>query len=272
MQIDQTGSYTLEVTAVFENGVDQAGTTWVSDFAFSSYSIGVGDTVQQVTAPPAATPAPTMIATMQTTTAGTTAGTTGCSLCPDGSSVQKPTRTVPYMPGENCGELEAMLANGTSELCDSVLTQTFFDVPAWCGCDGSVAPESCLLCGPEGQVSASTETYNFFDGITMDCSAISSFLMYWTDYTACEQVVNGTSSLCCVDATTTMPTASPPTSSPTPEGIDGSGGEGVEVGSDGGGATASAGASTTATKVTGRSTTLDSVVLSIAAALSWLML
>jgi len=241
----EPGTYELQVTAVFDNGVDDVTGTWVSEWAFDNYTlvfedvvevdptppptsatdgIGVGDTNNETaaTTAPDATDAPTVTAANETSTTTTNETSTvitappfpvPCDICSPGSTMLTPGAEI-IGTGITCGELQVLIDTQTFQYCPLLEElNEVINVAAWCGCEGALVPAQCRIC-QDNFIDSATEIADPFgpegSNNTISCGDIAITYLYVVSSSICQEGIDTAGQLCCTDnESTSAPTAGP---------------------------------------------------------------
>jgi len=131
-----------------------------------------------------------------------------CTICEDGAAFQNPGREIFLLLGRNCSDYNSAIAEfAVAPFCDLF---PFFDMRAFCGCDGTSPPNTCEFCEV---TNPDEEVYIAAINETLTCDNIADLAMYTTDENLCD-IFPPLETKCC-SAPTSNPTSSASSTFPT---------------------------------------------------------
>jgi len=148
---------------------------------------------------------------------------TGCSICPDGSSMQNPDKELFFVgAGITCQTADSILADVAEDQC-TLAKENFerfpFDIGAWCECTGTTVPNACQLCSrsPDGRLINDDAEVDLSNNVTVTCLEAEQLAPYITDSDVCERDYEAAVGQCCFGVPTAPVAPAPaPLSSPAP--------------------------------------------------------
>jgi hypothetical protein len=119
---------------------------------------------------------------------------TPCSLCPEWSAIEDPSREGPLGVG-SCDSFERSIGKHSSD-CQVRLDESnnFFDLSSIC-CVEVAPPGQCNLCGEGGTLINTGATVEM--GIAQTCQSFHDLVPAVTDPVQCQDMIDAAASLCC---------------------------------------------------------------------------
>lgn len=144
------------------------------------------------------TPSPVPGPTISEPSSGTVGGgSIICSLCGD-SILTAPSRRIAMSNGAagTCAEYDNELSQVDISTCSLVIVEyPFLDIRAFCGCEGTRAPNMCPVCVNKTVLDESKEIGA--SGVTLTCEEAKFLSQYLTDPNLCPQLSALFEATCC---------------------------------------------------------------------------
>jgi hypothetical protein len=146
----------------------------------------------------------------------------GCSICPSGSTMQSPNRSLFFIGDSLTCESGQGILDGLDSEADCALARGRFDslpidVAAWCGCSGAVPSNTCPFCSrtSEGALANEDREVTIGNNVTVTCSEASELAPFVNDPDVCGREIELAIRDCCSGVPTAAFPSVVPTFSPT---------------------------------------------------------